>query len=198
MEERCNLDVKGSKELFDVVLWISCSFSENLANLYVGVPPGGLAPPATGNPRSARVDDQWRIQDFRVAWGGALAEGKSLLFGKIFAENCMKMKETAPRGGAPSWIRQRRRWIVEIKFFQYFCSIYSMIPYILLSSSLYKKTRIHSSRIRTVRSSGRLSRGRGSASVHAGTPTPPGARHPPSGLDPPGTRHIPLLTDRRL
>ena len=33
---------------------ISCSFSQNLAKSYVGVPPpGGLAPPPTGNPGSA-------------------------------------------------------------------------------------------------------------------------------------------------
>ena len=68
-------------------------------------PPEGLAPPPTGNLRSAPVDDQWRIQDF-PAGGGALAEGKSLLFGKIFAENCMKMKETTLRGDVPPWIRQ--------------------------------------------------------------------------------------------
>ena len=32
---------------------ISCSFSQNLAKLYVGTPPRGLAPPPTGNPGSA-------------------------------------------------------------------------------------------------------------------------------------------------
>ena len=30
----------------------------------------------------------------------SLSLGENLLFGKIFAENCMKMKEIGPRGGA--------------------------------------------------------------------------------------------------
>ena len=37
------------------ILSISCSFWENLAKLYVGAPPGELAPPPRGNPRSATV-----------------------------------------------------------------------------------------------------------------------------------------------
>ena len=35
------------------ILSISCSFWENLAKSYVGAPPGELAPPPRGNPRSA-------------------------------------------------------------------------------------------------------------------------------------------------
>ena len=35
---------------------------------------------------------QWQIQDLPVF-------GNNLLFGKIFAENCMKMKEIEPRVG---------------------------------------------------------------------------------------------------
>ena len=31
------------------------------------------------------------------------AKVKNLLFGKIFAENCMKMKEMGPRGDARPW-----------------------------------------------------------------------------------------------
>ena len=34
------------------ILSISCSFRENLAKLYVGAPPGELAPPPHGNPGS--------------------------------------------------------------------------------------------------------------------------------------------------
>ena len=43
--------------------------------------------------------------------------------------------------------------------------------------------------MRTVRNSNRLSRGRGSASVHAAIPTPQEQAHPPG--TPPGTRHTP-------
>ena len=35
------------------ILSISCSFWDNLANLYVGAPPGELAPLPRGNPGSA-------------------------------------------------------------------------------------------------------------------------------------------------
>ena len=51
------------------------------------------------------------------------------------------------------------------------------------------KTGMHSSRMRTVRSSSCLSPG-GSASVHAGIPTPPDHAHTPDHA-PPGTRHTP-------
>ena len=34
------------------ILSISCSFWENMAKSYVGVPPGELAPPPRGNPLS--------------------------------------------------------------------------------------------------------------------------------------------------
>ena len=47
------------------------------------------------------------------AWGDANSWlwGKNQLFGKIYAENCMKIKENGPRGRIPSgpsllWIRQ--------------------------------------------------------------------------------------------
>ena len=39
------------------ILSISCSFWENLAKLYVGSPPGELAPPPRGNPGSATAND---------------------------------------------------------------------------------------------------------------------------------------------
>ena len=39
------------------ILSISCSFWEHLAKSYVGVPPGGLAPPPQGNPGSATAVD---------------------------------------------------------------------------------------------------------------------------------------------
>ena len=65
---------------------------------------------------------------------------------------------------------------------------------------------MHSSRMRTARSSSRISRG-GSASVHPGIPTPltagtprsrpPSSRHPPSGSRPPMSRH-PLGADTPL
>ena len=47
---------------------------------------------------------QWRIQDFPVGGGSANAQvgGANLLFGQIFPENCMKMKEIGPRGGRVS------------------------------------------------------------------------------------------------
>ena len=35
------------------ILSISCSFWENVAESYVGAPPGELAPPPRGNPGSA-------------------------------------------------------------------------------------------------------------------------------------------------
>ena len=39
----------------DQILSIPCIFWENLSKLYVGVPPGELAPPPRGNPGSATV-----------------------------------------------------------------------------------------------------------------------------------------------
>ena len=36
---------------------IPCSFGENLAKLYVGIPPGGLTPPPLGNPGPATGQD---------------------------------------------------------------------------------------------------------------------------------------------
>ena len=48
---------------------------------------------------------QWQIKDFRDrrGWGGGggtnpRSGGKHLLFGNIFAENCMKIIEIGPRG----------------------------------------------------------------------------------------------------
>ena len=38
------------------VLSISCSFGDNLAKLYVGIPPGGLVPPPRGNPGSVTAN----------------------------------------------------------------------------------------------------------------------------------------------
>ena len=53
---------------------------------------------------------QWRIQDFPEVVANFWVWGKNSIFGKIFAKNCMEMKEIGPRGGmslAPSpWIRQ--------------------------------------------------------------------------------------------
>ena len=51
---------------------------------------------------------QWRIQDFPQ--GGAPTPKSAIIF-QFFAENCMKMKEFGPPGGAhvpgaPPWIRQ--------------------------------------------------------------------------------------------
>ena len=47
--------------------------------------------------------DQWLIQDYPDGQGSnPWVWGKNLFFGKVFAENCMKMKESL----APLWIRQ--------------------------------------------------------------------------------------------
>ena len=53
---------------------------------------------------------QWRIQDFPRGGGGAPTPKIAIIF-HIFTENCMKMKEFGPPGGArvpgaPPWIRQ--------------------------------------------------------------------------------------------
>ena len=45
-------------------------------------------------------DSQWRMQDFPR--GGAPTPKIAIIF-HIFAENCMKMKEFGPRGGARPW-----------------------------------------------------------------------------------------------
>ena len=43
---------------------------------------------------------QWRIQEFPEGEYQPLRRWTNLLFGNIFAENCMKIKETGPREGA--------------------------------------------------------------------------------------------------
>ena len=43
---------------------------------------------------------QWRIQDFPEGGANPWDWGKNLLFGKIFAENCMKMKDNQGGGSA--------------------------------------------------------------------------------------------------
>ena len=91
------------------ILSISYSFVENLAKLYVGVPPEESSPPPRGKfwifhwilcPFS-----QWRIQDL-------LERGTSpggILFAITFAENCVKMKKKRTEKGCAfshSYIRQ--------------------------------------------------------------------------------------------
>ena len=51
------------------------------------------------NTFSPCLDYQWRIQNFPDRGGvcSILRLGKNLLFGKIFAEHCMKIKEIGPR-----------------------------------------------------------------------------------------------------
>ena len=52
---------------------------------------------------------QWRIQDFPHGAAPLWVWGKNLLFDKIFAKTCIKMKEISPREARPSplpWIRQ--------------------------------------------------------------------------------------------
>ena len=44
---------------------------------------------------------QWRIQDFPR--GGGAPTPKSAIIFQFFAENCMKMKEFGPGGGARPW-----------------------------------------------------------------------------------------------
>ena len=56
-------------------------------------PPLGRQPP----PETTTAADQWRIQDFPQ--GGAPTSKIAIIF-QIFAENCMKMKEFGPPGGA--------------------------------------------------------------------------------------------------
>ena len=46
------------------------------------------------------VYNQWQIQDFPQ--GGAPTPKIAIIF-QIFAENCMKMKEFGPPGGARPW-----------------------------------------------------------------------------------------------
>ena len=67
---------------------------------------------------------QWRIQDFPDGGSHEPLDLRQnpiyVLFGKIFAENCMKMKEFGPRGGsaplAPPLDRpMRKSWF----FFRY-------------------------------------------------------------------------------
>ena len=54
---------------------------------------------------------KWRIHDFPDRGCQPLNLGQNLLFDRIIAENCMKMKEIGPRDGAcvqrpgKSWIR---------------------------------------------------------------------------------------------
>ena len=45
---------------------------------------------------------QWRVQDFPDGRGGGNFQGgdENLLFGQIFPENCMKLKEFGPEGVA--------------------------------------------------------------------------------------------------
>ena len=62
---------------------------------------------------------QWRIQDFPQ--GGAPTPRSAIIF-QFFAENCMKMKEFGPPGGArvpgaPPWIRQCDYFYILIIFF---------------------------------------------------------------------------------
>ena len=45
------------------ILSISCSCWENLAKSYVGAPPGELAPPPRGNPRSATDQVNYQIKE---------------------------------------------------------------------------------------------------------------------------------------
>ena len=56
-------DLRGGAPLRTKMFSISCSFSENLAKSYVGAPPppGGLAPPPTGNPGSAPGQTFWQL-----------------------------------------------------------------------------------------------------------------------------------------
>ena len=58
--------------------------------------------------RQVQVSKQWRIQD-SLEKQRAIPKGvRHLLFGKMIAANCMKMKEIGPRGRAslaPPWIR---------------------------------------------------------------------------------------------
>ena len=42
------------------------------------------------NEKSFVLCDQWRFQNYLDVWG------KNLLLGKMFAENCQKMKEMGP------------------------------------------------------------------------------------------------------
>ena len=60
-----------------------------------------------------RLQYQWWIQNFPEGGANSKSGCVTLLFCKLFAENCMKMKEFGPRGahvpGVPPWIHH---WIV--------------------------------------------------------------------------------------
>ena len=43
---------------------------------------------------------QWQIQDFPDRDANTWVWGENLLFGRIFTENCMKMKQFGPKGDA--------------------------------------------------------------------------------------------------
>ena len=43
---------------------------------------------------------QWQIQDFPDRDANTWVWGENLLFGKIFTENCMQMKQFGPKGDA--------------------------------------------------------------------------------------------------
>ena len=54
---------------------------------------------------------QWQIQDFEGREANPLGEGINILFGKNFAENCMKLEEILPAGplDSPMTFTGRRR-----------------------------------------------------------------------------------------
>ena len=99
----------GTHPLGVQILSFSCSFRQKICKI---IPIWELAHSPGENPGSATViyqktmHQQWRIQDFRGSNPSAWAE--NLLFEKIFAEYCMKIKDIGPRGGARPW---RPHWV---------------------------------------------------------------------------------------
>ena len=70
-----------------------------------GTPPAQRYPEGTEQScpgRPSVVDLHLWIQDFPDGGANPCAWSKNQILGKIFAQNCMKMKEIGPRGGVPS------------------------------------------------------------------------------------------------
>ena len=75
---------------------------------------------------------QWRIQNFPgEKWISPLSSwawSKNLLFGKIFAENCMKMREIGPEGVAPSAFRTCQWFSIPFKGIATLTHSFSKLP----------------------------------------------------------------------
>ena len=72
------------------ILSISCSFWENLAKLYVGAPPGEVAPPPRGNPGSATGQFRLKLRNaFLLKIGTPLSSGSGVYGGGANSKGCV-------------------------------------------------------------------------------------------------------------